>query len=56
MLKFGTENALKKMLEVLDNFERGKKALEKVLEKKNLSKNVYDILIFSRKNLIYLII
>lgn len=30
LLKFGTENALKKMLEVLDNFERGKKALEKV--------------------------
>ncbi len=30
LLKFGTENALKKMLEVLDNFERGRKALEKV--------------------------
>lgn len=30
LLKFGTENALKKMLEVLDNFERGKKALENV--------------------------
>ena len=30
MLKFGTENALKKLIEVLDNFERGKKALEKV--------------------------
>lgn len=30
LLKFGTENALKKMLEVLDNFERGEKALEKV--------------------------
>ena len=30
LLKFGTENALKKMIEVLDNFERGKKALEKV--------------------------
>lgn len=30
LLKFGTENALKKMLEVLDNFERGKKALESV--------------------------
>ena len=26
LLKFGTENALKKMIEVLDNFERGKKA------------------------------
>ena len=30
LLKFGTENTLKKMLEVLDNFERGKKALESV--------------------------
>ena len=30
LLKFGTENALKKLLDVLDNFERGKKALEAV--------------------------
>ena len=30
LLKFGTENALKKLIEVLDNFERGKKALETV--------------------------
>lgn len=30
LLKFGTENALKKMIEVLDNFERGKKALENI--------------------------
>ena len=30
LLKFGTENALKKMIEVLDNFERGQKALENV--------------------------
>ena len=30
LLKFGTENALKKMIEVLDNFERGKKSLENV--------------------------
>ena len=30
LLKYGTENALKKMLEVLDNFERGQKALEGV--------------------------
>lgn len=30
LLKFGTENALKKMLEVLDNFERGKKSFENV--------------------------
>lgn len=30
LLRFGTENALKKLLEVLDNFERGAKALESV--------------------------
>ena len=30
LLKYGTENALKKLIEVLDNFERGKKALENV--------------------------
>ncbi len=30
LLKYGTENALKKLLEVLDNFERGEKALENV--------------------------
>lgn len=30
LLKYGSENALKQMLEVLDNFERGEKALEKV--------------------------
>ena len=30
LLKFGTENAKKKMIEVLDNFERGQKALENV--------------------------
>lgn len=30
LLKFGTENALKKLIEVLDNFERGSKALESV--------------------------
>ncbi len=30
LLKFGTESTLKKMIEVLDNFERGKKALENV--------------------------
>jgi molecular chaperone GrpE len=30
LLKFGAENALKKMIEVLDNFERGKKALENI--------------------------
>ncbi len=30
LLKYGAENALKKMVEVLDNFERGAKALENV--------------------------
>lgn len=30
LLKFGTENALKKLIEVLDNFERGQKSLENV--------------------------
>lgn len=30
LLRFGTENALSKLIEVLDNFERGAKALEKV--------------------------
>lgn len=30
LLRFGTENALTKMLEILDNFERGAKALENI--------------------------
>lgn len=30
LIKFGTENALKNLLEVLDNFERGQKTLEGV--------------------------
>lgn len=30
LLKYGAENALKKMTEILDNFERGQKALENV--------------------------
>ena len=30
LLKFGTENALTKLLDVIDNFERGEKALENV--------------------------
>lgn len=30
LLKFGTENALRKLLEVLDNFERAQKALENI--------------------------
>ena len=30
LLKYGTESALKKLIEVLDNFERGQKALENV--------------------------
>ena len=32
LIKFGTENALKNLLEILDNFERGEKALENVEE------------------------
>ena len=30
LINFGTEKALKSLLEVLDNFERGQKSLEKV--------------------------
>lgn len=30
LLKYGAENTLKKMIDVLDNFERGEKALENV--------------------------
>ena len=51
LIKFGTEVALKGLLEVLDNFERGEKALEnvedceKVKESFNLvHKQVYDTL------------
>lgn len=51
LIKFGAESVLKKMLEVLDNFERGQKALEnvddceKVKESFNLvHKQVVDIL------------
>ncbi len=51
LIKFGTETALKKMLEVLDNFERGQKTLEgvedceKVKESFNLvHKQVWDAL------------
>lgn len=32
LLRFGTENALKKMIEVIDNFERAEKALENIDE------------------------
>lgn len=42
LLKFGTENALKKLIEVLDNFERGKKALENV-EDCQLVKDSFDL-------------
>ncbi len=42
LLKFGTENALKKMLEVLDNFERGEKALENVEDCKKI-KESFDL-------------
>ena len=51
LLKYGAENTLKKMIEVLDNFERGLKALEtvedceKVKECYNLAyKNFNDVL------------
>ena len=51
LLKYGAENTLKKMLEVLDNFERGLKAIEsvddceKVKECYNLAyKNFTDVL------------
>lgn len=51
LIKYGTENALKSMLEVLDNFERGQKTLEgvedcqKVKESFNLvHKQVFDAL------------
>lgn len=51
LIRFGTENALKNMLEVLDNFERGQKTLEgvedcqKVKESFNLvHKQVFDTL------------
>lgn len=51
LLKYGAENTLKKMIEVLDNFERGLKALEtvedceKVKECYNLAyKNFTDVL------------
>ncbi len=51
LLKYGAENTLKKLIEVLDNFERGKKAIEtvedceKVKECYNLAyKNFTDVL------------
>lgn len=51
LLNFGTENALKNLIEVLDNFERGQKALEgvedceKIKESFNLiQKQVYETL------------
>lgn len=51
LIKFGTESTLKKMIEVLDNFDRGQKALEsvedceKVKESFNLvHKQVWDSL------------
>lgn len=36
LLKYGAENALKKMTEILDNFERGEKALENIEDCKQL--------------------
>ena len=51
LLKYGAENTIKKMIEVLDNFERGLKAIEtvedcdKVKECYNLAyKNFTDVL------------
>lgn len=51
LVKYGTENALKKMLEVLDNFERGQKALEDVEDSEKIKecfqlvhKQVWDTL------------
>ena len=51
LLKYGAENTLKKMIEVLDNFERGMKAIEtvedcdKVKECYNLAyKNFTDVI------------
>ena len=51
LVKYGTENALKKMLEVLDNFERGQKALEGVEDSEKIKewfqlvhKQVWDTL------------
>lgn len=43
LLKFGTENALTKMLEILDNFERGSKALENV-DDANKVKESFDLI------------
>lgn len=51
LVKYGTEKALKKMLEVLDNFERGQKALEGVEDSEKIKecfqlvhKQVWDTL------------
>lgn len=51
LVKYGTENALKKMIEVLDNFERGQKALEGVEDSEKIKecfqlvhKQVWDTL------------
>lgn len=51
LVKYGTENTLKKMLEVLDNFERGQKALEGVEDSEKIKecfqlvhKQVWDTL------------
>lgn len=51
LIKYGTENALKNLLEILDNFERGEKALENVEETEKVKesfnlihKQVYETL------------
>ncbi len=39
LIKFGTENALTKMIEVLDNFERAQKALEGVEDSEKIKES-----------------
>ena len=43
LIKYGAADALKKLIEVLDNFERGKKALEKVEDCQVVKEN-FDLL------------
>ncbi len=43
LIRFGTENALTKLIEVLDNFERGQKSLENVDDIKKV-KESFDLI------------
>lgn len=43
LLRFGTENALKKLIDVLDNFERGQKAIENIQDCEQV-KESFDLL------------